>query len=153
MENTLEKISITTKMKKNIFTLFVILMGFLAYNVYSQDGLGSGINNIYDVNTVETISGEVTSVDNIKSENTLYYGVHITMYSINGQIVVHLGPSWFVENQDVQIAVGDYVIATGSRVTYNENQVIIAKEVMKENNVLLLRDDKGYPLWAAMPNR
>lgn len=142
-------------MKTKIVIMLALLLGCLSFNVYSQDGLsiGSGFNNLYDINTVETISGEVISVDKIYSDNTSVYGVHMALYSIDGLISIHLGPSWFVDNQDVQITNGDYVIVTGSKVNINGNQIIIAKEVIKEDKVLLLRDDNGYPLWAAMPNR
>jgi hypothetical protein len=129
------------------------LFGLSSYKVYSQEGFGSGINNIYDVNTVEKISGEVTSLDKVYSDNNISYGNHLTLYSNNGQILVQLGPAWFIENQDIQIIAGDYITVTGSRVTYNGSQLIVAKEVMKEDKVLLLRDDNGYPLWAAWPNR
>lgn len=141
-------------MKKKLFILSALLFGLFTYNVYSQDGIGigSGISNIYDVNTVETLSGEVTSIDKIYSNNNMY-GLHMTIYSSDGQMLVHLGPVWFVENQDIEIVPGDYVVVTGSRVNFNDTQVIIAKEVMKEEKVLLLRDDSGYPLWAAWPNR
>ena len=77
----------------------------------------------------------------------------MVLYTEIGLIAVHLGPAWFVENQNVDIISGDYVSVTGSKLTYNGNQIIIAKEVMKDDKVLLLRDDKGYPLWAAIPNR
>ena len=140
-------------MKTKIFILFVLLFGLSSFKIYSQEGFGSGINNIYDVNTVEKISGEVTSLDKVYSDNNISYGNHLTLYSNNGQILVQLGPAWFVENQDIQIIAGDYVTVTGSRVTYNGSQLIVAKEVMKEDKVLLLRDDNGYPLWAAWPNR
>jgi hypothetical protein len=148
------QINLKNKMKTKIFILLALLSGLFSYNVYSQDGLGqgSGISNIYDVNTVETLSGEVTGIDKIYTSNNMY-GLHMTIYSGNGQMLVHLGPVWFVENQDIEIAEGDYVIVTGSRITFNDTQVIIAKEVMKDEKVLLLRDDNGYPLWAAWPNR
>ncbi len=138
-------------MKTQIYILFALLFGFLTFNnIYSQDGLipGSSIANPYNVNTVESISGEVISIDNVNTGNNVY-GMHMIIYSSNGQISVILGPVWFVENQEVQIVAGDFVIATGSRITEDGNQVIIAKEVMKEDKVLMLRDDNGYPLWSA----
>jgi hypothetical protein len=142
-------------MKTKLYILIALLFGFSVFNAYSQDevGIGSGFKNLYDINTVETIIGEVISVDKVYSDNNLTYGVHMALYSVEGLISIHLGPSWFVDNQDIQLTSGDYVSVTGSRLTFNNNQVIIAKEVMKDSAVLLLRDDTGYPLWAAMPNR
>jgi hypothetical protein len=143
------------KMKTKLFILIVLMLGLSAFNAYSQekDGIGSGYKNLYDINTVETITGEIISVDKVYSDNNLTYGVHMALYSSEGLLSVHLGPSWFVDNQEIQLTSGDFVSVTGSRLTFNNNQIIIAKEVMKDNAVLLLRDDTGYPLWAAMPNR
>jgi len=142
-------------MKTKIFILFALLFGLISYRAYSQAGLGlgSGLYNIYDVNTIETISGEVASFEKVFSGNNTTYGITLALYSGNGQISVHLGPSWFVENQEIKITEGDYINVTGSRVFYHGNQIIIAKEIMKENKVLLLRSDSGYPLWAAMPDK
>jgi len=142
-------------MKTKIFILIVFLLGLSSYNVYSQEsmGIGNSVKNIYEVNTVETISGEVTNIDKVFSDKNMSYGVQMNLYSSNGQILVNLGPSWFVENQNINIASGDYVNVTGSRININGDQVIIAKEVMKEDKVLMLRDDNGYPFWAVWPNR
>jgi hypothetical protein len=145
------------KMKTKIFILFTSLIISFFFNcTYSQSGLNPGIdyNSIYDLKTVEITGGTVTSVDKVYSDkNNTNYGVHITLYSGNIQIPVQLGPVWYIENQDVLINAGDYVTVTGSRVIYKNEQVIIAKEVTKEDKVLMLRDSNGYPLWAAMPNR
>ncbi len=147
------------KIKSKILILFALLFAFSTCTVYSQKGWGPGsnYNKIYDVNTVETISGQVTSIDKIyPDKNMAYgmaYGIHLTLNTSDGDISVHLGPGWFIENQDIQINVGDNVIVTGSKVTYEGSKVIIAKEVTKGDQVLKLRDDNGYPLWSGWHNR
>jgi len=144
-------------MKTKTFILFTsLIISFLFNCAYSQSVQSPGIDykSIYDLKTVEVTGGIVTSVDKIYSDkNNTNYGVHIMLYSENSRIPVHLGPAWYMENQDVQITSGDYLTVIGSRVTLNCNQVIIAKEVMKEDKILMLRDSNGYPLWAALPNR
>ena len=76
----------------------------------------------------------------------------MSLYTNNGDITIHLGPGWYIDNQVTQLNADDNVIVTGSRVTYEGNVVIIAKEVTKDGQVLKLRDDNGYPLWAAWRN-
>lgn len=48
------------------------------------------------------------------------------------------GSAWYIDNQDTQIRNGDNVLITGSKVTYNGDQVIIAREVTKGDRVLKL---------------
>lgn len=145
------------KMKTKAFILFTSLIISCLFNsAYSQSVRSPGIdyNSIYDLKTIEVTGGTVTSVDKVYSDkNNTNYGVHITLYSESSPIPVHLGPAWYLENQDFQISSGDYLTITGSRVTLTSGQVIIAKEVMKEDKILMLRDSNGYPLWAAMPIR
>lgn len=144
-------------MTTKTFILFTsLIISTLLNSAYSQSALNPGIdyNGIYDVKTVEITGGTVTSIDKTYSvKNNANYGVHITLYSDKRQMPVHLGPAWYVENQDVQIIPGDYLTVIGSIVTINDDQVIIAKEIMKDDKVLMLRDSNGYPLWAATPNR
>lgn len=142
-------------MKSKTFILFVLLFIISSCNLYSQKGWGPGsnYNKIYDVNTVETISGQVTKIDKIYPNKNMSYGIHMTINTSSGEISVHLGPGWYIENQDTQINQDDNVSVTGSKVTYEGIKVIIAKEVTKGDEVLKLRDDNGFPLWSGWRNR
>ena len=76
------------------------------------------------------------------------YGVHFTLKTEKETIPVHLGPSWYMEEQAVSFAPGDKVEVTGSRITYQGQPTIIAAEVKKGGQVLKLRDAAGVPVWA-----
>lgn len=65
-----------------------------------------------------------------------------------GDVSVHLGPEWYLENQDVKIEPKDKVEIKGSRVTLQGQATLIAAEVKKGDEVLKLRDDAGVPMWA-----
>jgi hypothetical protein len=142
-------------MKSLASILLILLFVFSSCSVYPQKGWGPGsnYNRMYDVNTVETISGQVTKVDKIYPDNNMSYGIHLTLSTTTGEISVHLGPGWFIENQDTEVNAGDNVTVTGSKVTYEGSEVIIAKEVTKGDEVLKLRDDNGFPLWSGWRNR
>lgn len=142
-------------MKSIIGILLTSLIVFVSCNTYSQNGWGRGsnYNRLYDVKTVETISGVVTDINKIYPEKNMSHGIHLTLSTANGSISIHLGPGWYIENQEVQISKDDNVTVTGSRVKYDGNDVIIAKEVAKGDQVLVLRDDEGYPLWAGWRNK
>ena len=146
---------------KKYFAAMAIMVAFgliLASGSYAQRGMkwkGSGgwgpgaqYSRMFDPKTVETISGEVVSVDKITPMKGMYYGVHLMVRTEKGMISVHLGPGWYLENQDVKIEPKDKIEIKGSRVTFEGKPVIIAAEVKKGDERLKLRDENGFPAWA-----
>ncbi len=112
-------------------------------------GPGNAYNKLYDPKTVETVSGEVESVDRIVPRKGMSYGVHLNMKTDKGETVsVHLGPSWYIENQDVKIQPKDKIDVKGSKITFGGKPTIIAAEVKKGDEVLKLRDENGFPAWS-----
>jgi hypothetical protein len=75
-------------------------------------------------------------------------GVHLMLKTEKEAISVHLGPAWYIENQDVKIEPKDSVEIKGSRVTFGGKPAIIAAEVKKGGETLTLRDDAGLPVWS-----
>ena len=142
-------------MKTGKFYLAAALVLLFTGNIYSQNGWGPGssYNSMYDTKTVKTISGSVISIDQILPDKNMSIGIHLLLNTVNGNVSIHLGPAWYIENQDIQIIKGDNVSVTGSKVTYNVDQVIIAKEVIKGDQLLKLRDENGYPLWSGWRNK
>ena len=147
-------------MRKISVTLVILIAFglFLAADSYAQKGMkwkgsggwgaGSQYSRMYDPKTVETISGEVVSVDKIAPMKGMHYGIHLTVKTAKETISVHLGPEWYVENQDVKIEPKDKLEIKGSRVTFEGKPVIIAAEVKKGDEILKLRDENGFPAWA-----
>ena len=116
-------------------------------------GPGSPYNKMYDPKTVETITGEVVSVSPITPSKGMGAGVHMTVNTGKETVSVHLGPSWYLENQDVKIEPKDKVEVKGSKITFGGKPAIIAMEVKKGDEVLKLRDDAGFPVWAGWRRR
>lgn len=116
-------------------------------------GPGAPYNKMYDSKAAETISGEVTSIDRITPNKGMAAGIHMNVKTDKETISVHLGPSWYLENQDVKIEPKDKVEVKGSRITFGGKPAIIAAEVKKGDEVLKLRDDSGFPVWAGWRRR
>ena len=116
-------------------------------------GPGSQYNKMYDPKAVETISGEVTAVDRITPVKGMSGGVHMNVKTDKETISVQLGPSWYLENQDVKIAAKDKVEVKGARTTFAGKPALIAAEVKKGDEVLKLRDDSGFPVWSGWRRR
>jgi hypothetical protein len=66
-------------------------------------GPKSRYNRMYDPKTVETLSGEVVSVNKITPAKAVSYGVHLTLKTDKETISVHLWPGWYIENQGIKI--------------------------------------------------
>jgi hypothetical protein len=86
-------------------------------------------------------------------EKNMSYGVHIVLKTEAETIPVHLGPVWYIENQDVKIEATDKVEIKGSRITFEGKPAIIAKEVKRGDEVLILRDENGSPVWSGWRRR
>jgi len=112
-------------------------------------GPGSPYGRMYDPKTVETVTGEIASVELIAPSRGMSPGVHLTLKTDKGEaLAVHLGPQWYIDQQPVKLAKGDKVQVRGSRITFQEKPALIAAEVIKNGQTLRLRDDNGLPAWA-----
>ena len=110
-------------------------------------GAGSAYNRQYNPATVVTLSGTVTTVDRFAASRNGTSGIHVVLKTGDETVPVHLGPAWFVENQDAQLQVGDEIEVTGSRITFDGRPAILAAEVKRGGDVLRLRERDGFPAW------
>ena len=111
-------------------------------------GIGTQYGRMYDPKTVETIVGEVIDVEKIAPTKGMSYGVYLTMKTDKETVCVHLGPVWYIENQDIKIEPKDKIEVKGSRITFEGKPTIIAPEVRKGDEILKLRDQNGSPAWS-----
>jgi hypothetical protein len=101
----------------------------------------------FNPSTVETIEGEVLNITYHPGKYSAdSLGVHMTVKTDEETIAVHLGPNWYLEQQE-EINKGDQVLITGSRITFKNKPAIIAAEVTRGQMTLQLRNQKGFPVW------
>jgi hypothetical protein len=151
-------------MKKLLIVLAAILIHSLVFSSEAPAqrggmqrgggwGPGSSYERLYNPQTVETISGVVVSVDKFTPIKGMSNGVHAAVKTDKETISVHLGPAWFLDNQDAKIRQGDRVEIKGSRITFEGKPAIIAAEVTKDGETLTLRDASGVPVWSGWRRR
>jgi hypothetical protein len=116
-------------------------------------GPGTPYAKMYNPKTLETVSGQVVSVDTLTPMAGMGNGVHLLLKADKETVSVHVGPVWYLENQDVKLEPGDRVQVRGSRITFQGKPAIIAMEVTKGNETLRLRDESGFPLWSGWRGR
>lgn len=106
---------------------------------------------LYDTTKVENLSGVIERIDTVTGPG-MAGGVHLQVRTKNEAVEVHAGPGWYLEQQKLQLAVGDRVELRGSRVTWNGKPVVLASEVTRvrdrERATVRLRDQRGIPAWS-----
>ncbi len=142
-------------MKKiSTFATILSLLGLLCLPSASAQMLmgGKGRNaqsqTMYNANTVTTILGKIIGIDKQSPNRGMSSGVHIQLETTDGTIAVHLGPAWYLDNQDIHLELGDQIEVTGSTVLILEKSVLIAAKVRKGDQILMLRDLNGIPMWS-----
>ncbi len=72
---------------------------------------------------------------------------HLLVKNATETVDVYLCPKSFLDDMGVSFAKGDDIALTGSRVKQGEADLILAREVVKGTDTLVLRDEKGNPVW------
>lgn len=112
-------------------------------------GPGGSYGRLYNPQSVVTLSGEVVAVTSFRPVKGATAGTRLVLSAGTERIAVHLGPAWYLERQDVKIAVGDRIEVRGSRITFQGQSAIIAAVVTKGTQRLELRNpETGIPLWS-----
>ncbi|OPL12757.1 MAG: DNA-binding protein [delta proteobacterium ML8_D] len=143
-----------------LITISVFLLSSQSIAQHRMKWSGSGgwgpdgrYARMYNTATVEDLAGEVTSIEKIIPRKGMSHGIHLTLKTDKETISIHLGPSWYIDNQDIKIEAGDSIEVKGSRITYAEKPAIIASEIKKGDAILTLRDENGFPAWAGWRRR
>jgi hypothetical protein len=100
----------------------------------------------YDVSTEGKFKG---TVEDMKlppkgSEKQIAY---MTIKSGTDTIEIYLCPKSFIDDMGVSFAKGDEIAFTGSKVKEGDADMVLAREVVKGTDTLVLRDQKGNPIW------
>jgi hypothetical protein len=95
-------------------------------------------------------SGKVAQVLTESLGDGMYPGMALLLDTKNrGQVRVHLGPVWYLERQEFQLAPGEEVRVKGMCDQKDGKTEVVAFELSRGNYVLHLRDTQGRPNWEA----
>lgn len=72
---------------------------------------------------------------------------HLLIKMGDDKLDIYLCPKYFMDDMGVSFAKGDEIAFTGSKVKLGEAEMILAREVVRGTDTLVLRDAKGNPVW------
>jgi hypothetical protein len=99
----------------------------------------------YDSSTETKLKG---TVEELKMPPNAKEIAHLLIKDGTGTLDLYLCPKSFMDDMGVTFAKGDEVAFTGSKVKQGDGEMILAREVVKGTDTLILRDDKGNPVWS-----
>ena len=125
-----------------------LLFATLAIGTQAQMGSGPGNHmSNYNPKTEVTASGTVDRVTQ-ESGSRGWQGTHLFLKTDNGVIEVHVGPANYIASQQFAFGAGDVVEVTGSKITMQNKDVLLAREIKKDGKTLVLRNAQGVPNWS-----
>jgi hypothetical protein len=100
----------------------------------------------YDLATETKMKGTIEELK-LPEKGSEKKGAHLTLKSGTDTLDVYLCPKSYLVDMGSTLAKGDDVTLTGSKVKQDGVDMVLAREVVKGNDTLVLRDDKGKPVW------
>lgn len=100
----------------------------------------------FDPASLETITGKVAEVKTVK-EYMPFAMKQIVVEADGKKTTVHLGPAFYLDAQKLKLKEGDSVKVEGTRVTFGQTAILVAKAVTRGDETLALRDEAGFPAW------
>lgn len=73
--------------------------------------------------------------------------VHLVMKNGDQTVDIYLCPKSFMDDMGVTFTKGEEISFTGSKVKQDGADMVLARELVKGQDTLVLRDDKGKPVW------
>jgi hypothetical protein len=100
----------------------------------------------YDLHTETKMKGTVEEVK-LPPKGNEKDVVHLMMKNGEDIVDLYFCPKSFMDDMGVNFSKGDELAFTGSKVKYGGADLILAREVVKGSDTLVLRDEKGNPVW------
>ena len=101
----------------------------------------------YDIQTETKMKGTIEELKLPPADNKKEI-VHLMAKTGTDTVDIYLCPKEFLDDMGITFAKGDEIAMTGSKVKQGEADLILAREVVRGTDTLVLRDEKGNPIWS-----
>jgi hypothetical protein len=102
----------------------------------------------YDVHNETKMKGTVEEVQ-LPPKGSEKEAAHLLVKTGTDTVDVYLCPKSFLDDMGVSFSKGDEIAITGSKAKQGDADLILAREVVKGTDTLVLRDEKGNPVWSS----
>lgn len=100
----------------------------------------------YDVATEAKFKGTINELK-LPPKGSEKEIAHLLIKMGDDTLDIYLCPKSFMDDMGVTFEKGDEISFTGSKVKQGEAEMILAREVVRGTDTLVLRDAKGIPVW------
>lgn len=73
--------------------------------------------------------------------------VHLQLKSDRGPIDIVAAPARYLKSMDIRFAAGDAIEVIGCKHKTEAGLIVQAREITRNGDTMLMRDDKGKPVW------
>jgi len=136
-------------MKKTLIFVLLIMSGLV---LSSRNYSNRSSNRLYNPDTITTVKGSIVQIDSISLRN---YPIVRLKLALNEKdfLYIHTSPYFYMEKNKWTFRIGQKLEVIGSKIKYEDNDVIIAKTINSEGKTYKFRDDQGNPLWAGQAGK
>jgi len=106
------------------------------------------LGRLFDKAKVTTVAGSVARVETVQIEPAPPAYVQIQLRTDTETLPVILAPEQYLRERNMQLAMGDTVEVTGSRVKLQNQMTLIGSVLRRNGDTVPLRDNMGRPLWS-----
>jgi len=124
--------------------IFLLIVVFCALSLAAQKGQANQPK--YDLSTETKMTGTIEEVQLPPKENRREIA-HLLLKSGTDTADVYLCPRSFLDDMGVSFNKADEITLTGSKIKQGDADLILAREVVRGTDTLVLRDAKGKPVW------
>ena len=137
-------------MRQSSFTIFQRNTSFFLFGglmLCASISMAQARSPKYDTATEAKLKGTVEELK-LPPKGSEKDAAHLTIKAGADTFDIYLCPKSFMDDMGVSFAKGDEIAFTGSKVKDGEVEMILAREVVKGTDTLILRDNKGNPVWS-----
>lgn len=105
-------------------------------------------NVTYSVANEMTTTGTVQEVQEFYCPVTDDRGTHVVLKTDRGEMLVHVGIARFLRDHKFVINPGDRLQVAGAKIRFHGKDGMIAREIIRGDEVFTLRSTAGKPVWS-----
>ena len=130
----------------------ILLSMFVRFTGGETTPAPSPISNLtapqYNPSTEITLKGTVTEISDRVCPISGGMGFHFILKTADAKTIeVHVATSKFVKDFEMGVKVGDQVEVLGSKVKFEGEDTIMARQITRGNDVFVFRYKDGKPAW------